>query len=139
VNRTVTESLAFVATVAVGAATGWLVGSGPVAPAVGAAAGLVAAVAMSLLRIRPLVAIPSVIGTVAGALIGRSVVHILCLPAGCPTSENVAAVLTGAGALVGVAVVVGLASRSIEEYRESVARSTPPPITGCGPGDTPDR
>lgn len=129
-NRALVESLGFVATVAVGAGTGWLVESSPVAVAVGAAAGLATAVAISLLRIRPLVAIPAVIGTVAGALIGRSVVHILCLPAGCPSAENVAAVLTGVGAFVGVAIVVGLASRSIEEYRESVARHTPPPITG---------
>ena len=137
-NRTTAETIAFVALVAIGAGTGRLVDAGPVGVAVGAASGLVAAFAISILRIRPLVAIPAVIATVAGALVGRSVVHILCLPAGCPTSEAVGATLTGAGALLGVAVVVGLAGRSIEEYREAAARHRPPPTTGCGPGDAAD-
>ena len=71
--------------------------------------------------VRWLVAIPVVVGTVAGAVLGWAVTHAFCRPAGCPVGETIAATLMGVGSFIGVGLVVALATRSFDEYRESAA------------------
>jgi len=114
------------------AAAGAVLGGFPGLVAAGAV-GVVLAVGAVALRVRVLVAVPVLVATAGGALAGGGVTHALCLPAACPRLEVLAAVLTGAGALVGVGIVVALVARSFDEYRAAVAADRPPPITGCGP------
>lgn len=108
---------------------GWLVGDvigGAVARWTLAAGGGLAAIAVAAAKVRWLVAVPVISAAFIGALLGRGVVRALCLPAGCPLTEAVAAVLTGLGALVGVGLVVSLATRSFEEYRQASATHRAP-------------
>jgi hypothetical protein len=56
-------------------------------------------------------------------MIGRSIAAALCRPGTCLGVEIVAAVLTGIGAFVGVGLIVALATRSFDEYRERPAGS----------------
>ncbi len=81
------------------------------------ALGAVAVVVVAGVRFA--VAVPTLAGALTGGLLGRSIVRALCRPDGCHSSEVAAALLTGAGALVGVGLVVALVTRSFEEYRES--------------------
>ena len=64
-----------------------------------------------------------------------TIVGVLCEPAGCIAFEAVAATTTGIGALVGIGLVVALATRSFDEYQESQRRGTPPTISSCGVDD----
>jgi hypothetical protein len=105
---------------------------------VGAIAGLLFGIAVVALRIRAVVAFSVAAGTVIGALLGKSIVHALCLPSTCPAAETGAAVFTAIGAFIGVGLVVALATRSFDEHREAVAAGRPPPTPGCETGDTTD-
>lgn len=89
-------------------------------------------------RVRPLVAAPVGIGAGIGAYLGGTIVGVLCEPAGCAAFEATAAITTGLGALVGIGLVVALASRSFDEYRESQRRGAPPATSSCGVEDRPD-
>jgi hypothetical protein len=75
--------------------------------------------------IRWVVAIPVVLGTAAGAVLGWAITHAVCRPEGCPVAEASAAVATAVGAFVGVGLVVALVIRSFDEYREGPGRPTP--------------
>jgi hypothetical protein len=97
----------------------------------GAAAGAATGAAIAFFRIRPLVSIAVAVGTVAGVVVGRSVIRVLCAPSGCPTVEWITGVATGLGAFVGVGLVVALATRSFDEYHEALAANRPPPSPGC--------
>lgn len=119
------------------------VGVGAVAAAVpgatiGGLAGLATGIAIGATGMRPLVAVSVATGTVIGFIVGRSIVSVLCAPEGCATVEWVAGVATGAGALVGVGLVVALATRSFEEYHEAVAAHRPPPEPGCEADESPE-
>ena len=116
-----------------GAATGWLVGGGTSGIVVGFVVGMLLGGAAAWLDVRLVVSLSVVVGTVAGAFIGRNIVRTLCLPGACPALEITAAVLTGIGAFIGIGLVVALVTRSFDEYHEAVARDRPPPRTGCGP------
>ena len=85
----------------------------------GGLTGLVAGVGVFVLGLRVMVATPVLIGTVAGALLGSSIVRALCLPETCHSSEILAAILTGLGSFVGVGLVVALVTRSFDEFREA--------------------
>jgi hypothetical protein len=106
------------ASIAAGAWAGEALGRLP-GGVIGAAVGLAAGSVVPVLGVRLSVAAPVVIGTLAGGLLGRSIVRALCLPGSCHSAEVVAALLTGAGSLVGVGLVVALVTRSFDEYRES--------------------
>ncbi len=85
-------------------------------------------------------ALSVVLGGVIGLVLGRSIVRVLCRPTGCPAVEWTAAAATAAGAVVGIGLVVALATRSFDEYREAVAAQRPPPEPGCetdGPDESP--
>lgn len=77
--------------------------------------------------IRIVVAAPVLIGAIAGGLLGRSIVHTLCLPETCRSAETIAALLTGAGSIVGVGLVVALVTRSFDEFREDRTESRESP------------
>ena len=104
---------------AAGGAGGFIIGpAGSVA--LGLVGGLLGFVVVRA-GVRWLVAIPVVVGTVAGAVLGWAVTHAFCRPEGCPVGETIAATLMGVGSFIGVGLVVALATRSFDEYRESAA------------------
>lgn len=113
-----------------GVASGMVLG-GPVAITVGAVIGGALATAAAVLRLRPLVSSSVAAGGLAGCFVGASVIRVLCLPDTCPGLEAVGGTVTAAGAIVGVAVVVALVTRSFDEYREAVEAGRPPPEPGC--------
>jgi hypothetical protein len=115
---------------AIGAGTGWAFDSSA-AIVVTAVVAVVLGLVSVWAQVRRLVALAVIVGTAVGALVGRSIVHTLCLPGGCLGLEIVAAVVTAAGALVGVGLVVALATRSFDEYQEGLAARQMP-------GDPPD-
>ena len=102
---------------------------------VGAVAGLAFGIAVVALKIRAVVALSVAFGTVIGAVVGKSIVHALCLPSECPAAESGAAIVTAIGAFIGVGLVVALATRSFDEHREAIAAGRPPPTPGCETGD----
>ena len=128
---TVRDLLGIVALTAAGIAGGLLIGT------VGAVAlgliGAIVGVVVTRAGVRWLVAIPVVVGTVAGAVLGWAVTHAFCRPDGCPVGESVAATLTGVGSFIGVGLVVALATRSFDEYRESAAARYADPDAGPEP------
>ena len=105
---------------AIGAGLGTLIS--PVWAIIGGLTGLATALLISVFGIRPVVAVPVAVGAGIGAYVGGTIVGVLCEPEGCPAFEAFGAITTGIGALVGVGLVVALATRSFDEYRESVAR-----------------
>jgi hypothetical protein len=92
-----------------------------------------AAVAMG--RVRPLVAIPVVLGTAAGALVGFGFVRIACYPERCAGAEIAGAVGGGVLACAGLSVVVVLAVRSLDEHRAAAATGRRPATSSCEAGD----
>lgn len=122
-----------IATLASGAWAGSALAGAPGAVAgglLGASFGVLTGVA----GVRLAVAIPVFVGTLAGGILGRSVVHALCLPSACEGTEVTAAILTGFGSLIGVGLVVALVTRSFDEYRESKGDDNGHRTSGNGPG-----
>lgn len=78
-------------------------------------------------RPNPWVAVPVVVATIAGAVIGFQVTRVSCAPASCLPSATVTGLVSAAAAFFGVGVVVVLAVRSIAEWREQQDRGGPPP------------
>jgi len=117
---------------ALGAGLGWLVGQSPAWTTVGAIMGLGIAAMVLVLRVRPIVAVSVGTGAGIGAYVGGTIVGVLCEPQGCTAFEVTAATITGIGALVGIGLVVALATRSFDEYREATERGRKPPATGGG-------
>jgi len=107
-----------------GVATGWLTAALPGAVAVGAASGA-AAIAATRARIRLGVTSAVLIGTMAGGLIGTSVVEAICLPSTCQPI----AILGGIG------LVAALVARSFDEHNERTTAGLPPTGVGCETGD----
>lgn len=122
----------------VGGALGWLAESTLIWVTIGAVVGLGTAVMTVVYGVRPLVAIPVGLGAGVGAYLGGTIVGVLCEPAGCPAFEAAAATTTGIGALVGIGLVVALATRSFDEYQESQQRGVAPPTSSCGPAERED-
>lgn len=128
----------FVAAAALGGFAGWLTGQSLGWGVVGAVIGLGVAVLIVVFGIRPIVAVPVGFGAGIGAYLGGTIVGVLCEPKGCPAFQATAATATGLGTLVGIGMVVALATRSFDEYREATDRGANPPTTGCSTGDEPD-
>jgi hypothetical protein len=129
--------LPIVGSTVVGGIAGWLVGRSLIWSTIGAVVGLGIAVMILVYRVRPLVAAPVGIGAGIGAYLGGTIVGVLCEPAGCPAFEAAAATTTGIGALVGIGLVVALATRSFDEYQQAIARGAAPPTTSCSTADQP--
>ncbi len=103
---------------AIGAWAGEALGRLPGA-VIGGLLGMLIGVGVALVGIRLGVAVPVLTGMVAGGVLGRGIVHALCLPESCRGAEVAAALLTGLGSLVAVGLVVALVARSFDEYKES--------------------
>ena len=120
-SKTSTSVLAAIGAAAtIGALLGALMGV--VWAIIGGLMGLATAVLISVYRVRAVVAIPVAVAAGIGAYVGGTIIGVLCEPEGCPAFEAFGALTTGLGALVGVGLVVALATRSFDEYRESMAR-----------------
>lgn len=121
---------AAVVTAAFGAVTGWLL-----AGTVGAAAGVIIGIGFGIVagraNVRPAITMTVFVGSMAGVLIGASIVETICLPDTCVAIEATAGVVVGLASLVGVGLVAALVTRSFDEYNEHVAAGTPPPTAGC--------
>lgn len=122
---------------AFGAVVGWMVDRTLVWTTIGAVVGLGIAVMIVWYHVRPLVAVTVGVGAGLGAFLGGRIVAVLCEPSGCPAFEATAATTTGIGALVGIGLVVALATRSFDEYREAQERGAPPPTSSCAVDDKP--
>ena len=132
-----TRTLYVALAAAIGAGFGWLIGSSPAWTTVGTIMGIGTALMILVYRVRPFVAIPVSIGAGIGAYVGGTIVGVLCEPQGCAAFEATAATVTGVGALVGIGLVVALATRSFDEYRDAIEEGRQPPTTGCNTGDRP--
>jgi hypothetical protein len=75
----------------------------------------------------PWIAVPVLIATVAGAVIGFQLTTVSCAPEACTGSAVGIGLLSAAAAFFGVGTVVVLAVRSIAEWREQAARGGPTP------------
>lgn len=130
---------ATVVTVCFGAVTGWFI-AGPIVAALGGLGGFVYGVIASRANVRPAITTTVFVGSMAGALIGASIVETICLPGSCAVAEASAAVTLGLASFVGVGLVAALVTRSFDEYNESVASGAAPPGAGCEsePYDSPD-
>jgi hypothetical protein len=111
------DVLGLIALTTGGIAGGLLIG--PLAAVVLGIAGAVIAVVVARTGVRWAVAIPVIVGTAAGSLLGWAIAHAFCRPDGCPAVETTAAVVTGLGAFIGVGLVVALAVRSFDEHRQA--------------------
>jgi hypothetical protein len=114
---------------------GWLIGQSVAWSAVGAVVGAGIAAMILFVGVRPIVAVPVGIGAGIGAYVGGTIVGVICDPKGCAAIEATAATVTGLGALVGIGLVVALATRSFEEYHAAVERGADPPLTACSPDE----
>ncbi len=85
-------------------------------------------------RPNPWIALPVLIATVAGAVIGFQVTRVSCAPDGCLPSAVIIGLISALVAFFGVGTVMVLAVRSIAEWREQQARGGPqPPVEDPGP------
>ncbi|MCP4305279.1 MAG: hypothetical protein GY926_21420 [bacterium] len=127
--------IAIAASAICGGVVGWLIGSSLAWGTIGAVVGLGVSLMTLVYGVRPLVAAPVGIGAGVGAYLGGTIVEVICEPKGCPAFEAVAATTTGIGALVGIGLVVALATRSFDEYQDAVARGAQAPTTRCSSHD----
>ena len=84
-----------------------------------------------ILQIKPLVTIDIAINTITNLFIRTTIIHVLYLPNTCTGLEAFGGTVTAGGAIVGVGVVVALATRSFDEYHKTVEAGRPPPEPGC--------
>jgi hypothetical protein len=75
----------------------------------------------------PWVAIPVLLATVAGGVVGFLVTGVSCAPDSCTGAAIGVGLASALTALFGVGTVVVLAARSIAEWREVQDRPPPPP------------
>ena len=136
-NLSETRWLPLLAAGIIGAALGWLVESTVAWITIGAVVGFGIAAMIVVFGVRPLVAAPVGVGAGIGAYLGGTIVGVLCEPAGCPGFEAAAASATGIGALVGIGLVVALATRSFDEYQEAKDVGAAPPTSSCGVEERP--
>lgn len=124
------DFLAVSATTLFGAITGWLI-SGTFGAAVGAALfGILAFVGIRA-NIRPAVIATVLVGTMAGGLIGSSIVQAICLPSNCPALEAAGGIAAAVLSFIGIGLVAALVTRSFDEYYEREAAGLPPKGVGC--------
>lgn len=121
---------ATVVTTIFGAITGWLL-AGTVGAIVGAVVGLGFGTVAGRANVRPAITMTVFVGSMAGVLIGASIVETICLPDTCVAVEATAGAVVGLASLVGVGLVAALVTRSFDEYNENVAEGKPPPTAGC--------
>ncbi len=106
--------------VASGLLPGWLL-AGATGAVVGGVIGIGFGLVADRFQVRTVVAASVAAGAVIGAFIGSNIAAVICLPGTCVGYEVLAGVLTGLGAFIGVGIIVALATRSFDEYREGRA------------------
>ena len=89
-------------------------------------------------NIRPAIVSTVLVGTMAGALIGSSIVQAICLPSTCLPLEIAGGIVTALVSFVGVGLVAALVARSFDEYNERSEAGLPPKGVGCEVPDTPN-
>ncbi len=70
-------------------------------------------------RPNPWVTVPVLVAAVVGAVVGWTVTEVTCLPERCPALAGLFAVLGALTAATGMLIVVVLAIRSLDEWRET--------------------
>jgi hypothetical protein len=126
----VSDVLSVFASLLFGAVTGWLIGDLKGALIIASVSALVAIGGVRA-RIRPGVVSTVLVGTMAGGLIGSSVVEAICLPSTCQTLETAGGLIAAGLSFVGVGLVAALVTRSFDEYNERFDAGLPPPGVGC--------
>lgn len=127
---TAQDVVAMAASAAVGFAAGWVMG-GAIPGIVFAVVGVVFAALANRYRVRAVISVPVFAGAMVGAVLGRGIVSVLCLPGSCVPLEVTSAALLAVGAAVGIGIVAALVVRSFDEYRAAIAARKPPPEPGC--------
>ena len=100
-----------------GAITGWLMW-GLKGAVIIASVSALGAIGGARARIRPGVVSTVLVGTMAGGLIGASVVEAICLPSTCQTLETAGGLIAAGLTFIGVGLVAALVARSFDEYNE---------------------
>lgn len=81
----------------------------------------------------PWIALPVLVGTLAGGVIGALVMRESCAPGDCLFATIGVGILSALVGFFGVGVLAVLAVRSLAEWREQEARGGPPPRRDNGP------
>jgi hypothetical protein len=126
----VSDVLSVITSLVFGAVTGWLIGDLKGALIIASVSVLLAIVGVRA-RIRPGVVSTVLVGTMAGGLIGSSVVEAICLPSTCQTLETAGGLIAAGLSFVGVGLVAALVTRSFDEYNERFEAGLPPTGVGC--------
>jgi hypothetical protein len=119
-----------IATTFFGVVTGWLIAGTIGAIASGVVFGLLAFLGARA-NIRPAIVSVVLVATMAGGLIGSSIVEAICLPSRCSALEATGGTITAALTFIGVGLVAALVTRSFDEYNEREAEGLPPTEVGC--------
>lgn len=131
------DALAVASTATFGGVTGWLLAGLPGAIIGGIGSGILALIGARA-NIRPAIVSTVLVGTMAGALIGSSIVQAICLPAICRPLEIVGGFIAAGLSFIGVGLVAALVARSFDEYNEREEAGLPPTGVGCETGDETD-
>ncbi len=75
----------------------------------------------------PWIAVPVLVATIAGAIIGFQVTRVSCAPGSCLPAAAGIGLAAAVAAFLGVGAVMILAVRSIAEWREQQEAGGPPP------------
>jgi len=129
------DVLSIITSAVFGAITGGLVGGALGAAGGGAIFGILAVFGAKA-NIRPAIVSTVLVGTMAGALIGSSVVQAICLPSTCLPLEIAGGAVTALVSFVGVGLVAALVTRSFDEYNERADAGLAPTGVGCEVPDT---
>lgn len=121
---------AIVSSTLFGALTGWLIDDTKGAVVAGIVFGSLAFLGARA-NVRPAIVATVLVGTMAGGLIGSSIVEAICLPATCPGLEATGGIVTAALTFVGVGLVAALVTRSFDEYNERDGAGLPEITVGC--------
>jgi hypothetical protein len=113
----VDDTVAVVSSALFGTVTGWLIADMAGAVILGAVSAMVAFLGVRA-RIRPGVIVSVLVGSMAGGLIGSSVVEAICLPSSCQSLEIAGGLITAGLSFVGIGLVAALVARSFDEYNE---------------------
>ena len=122
--------LSVVSAVFFGAVTGLLIADMTGALIIAAVSGLLAFGGVRA-RIRPGVVSTVLVGTMAGGLIGSSVVEAICMPSSCRSLEVAGGIIAAGLSFFGVGLVAALVTRSFDEYNERIGAALPPTGVGC--------
>jgi hypothetical protein len=124
------DVLSIITSAVFGAITGGLMG-GALGAAISAGIFGILALLGAKANIRPAIVSTVLVGTMAGALIGSSVVQAICLPSACVPLEIAGGVVSALVSFVGVGLVAALVARSFDEYNERAETGLPPTGVGC--------